>query len=99
MLEDSDEGNEDPRGVPARIARGRRRPRCMLNAYLTRGGCCTDSCLLKYGDLPKRRALTLSRLDKKTRKAVNYGMLAVIRDKSGSRNTFQYRLEWSQSGL
>ena len=81
--------------LKARIARGRCRPRRMLNAYLTKGGCCKDSCLLKYGDLPKRRALALSRLDKKTRKAVIYGMLAVIRNKCGSRNTFQYRLDWS----
>ena len=68
----------------------------MLNAYLTREGCCKDSCLLKYGDLPKRRALALSRLDnKKTRTAVIYGILAVIRNKCGSRNTFQYYLDWS----
>ena len=92
---DGEDDSDGPGDVPARIARGRCRPRRMLNAYLTRGGCCRDSCLLKYGDLPKRRALTLSRLDKKTRKAVIYGMLAVIRNKCGSRNTFQYRLDWS----
>ena len=92
---DGDDVSKGPGGVPARIARGQCRPRRMLNAYLTKGGCCKDGCLLKYGDLPKRRALTLSRLDKKTRKAVVYGMLAVTRNKSGSRNTFQYRLDWS----
>ena len=89
---DGDGDDVSEGGVPARIARG---PSRMLNAYLTKGGCCKDSCLLKYGDLPKIRALTLSRLDKKTRKAVIYGMLAVIRNKCGSRNTFQYRLDWS----
>ena len=92
---DGDDVSEGPGGVPARIARGQCHPCRMLNAYLTKGGCCKDSCVLKYGDLPKRRALTLSRLDKKTRKAVIYGMLAMIRNKSGSRNTFQYRLDWS----
>ena len=83
--------------MPARIARGRSSPRRMLNAYLTRGGCCKDSCLLKYSDLTKRRALTLSRLDKKTRKAVVNGMISVIRNKCSSRNTFQYRLDWSST--
>ena len=92
---DGDDDSEGPGDVPARIARGRSSPRRMLNAYLTRGGCCKDSCLLKYSDLTKRRALTLSRLDKKTRKAVVNGMLSVIRNKCGSRNTFQYRLDWS----
>ena len=38
---------------------------------------------------------TLSKLDKKTRKAVVLGMLAVIQDTSGSQNAFQYRLDWS----
>ena len=52
---------------------------------------------MKYGDLARRRALTLSRLDKRTRKAVVVGMLAMIRNKSGSRNTFHYRLDWSSS--
>ena len=79
-------------GIPARKARGQC-PSRLLNTYLTRGGCCKDSCLMKYGDLPRRRALTLSRLDKKTRKAVIFRMLAVIWNKSGSRNTFQYRLD------
>ena len=74
---------------------GRSPPSHLLNTYLTRGGCCKDSCLKKYGDFPRRRALTLSGLDKKTRKAVVYGMLAVIRNKCGSRNAFQYRLDWS----
>ena len=41
---------------------------------------------MMYGDMPRVRALTLSRLDKKTRKAVVFGMLAVIRNKCGSRN-------------
>ena len=63
--------------------------RRLLNAYLTRGGCCEDSCLMKYGDLARRRALTLSRLDKRIRKAV-VGILAMIWNKSGSRNTFHY---------
>ena len=94
---DGDDDSEGPGDVPARIARGRSSPRRMLNAYLTRGGCCKDSCLLKYSDLTKRRALTLSRLDKKTRKAVVNGMLSVIQNKCGSRNTFQYPLDWVQS--
>ena len=81
---DGDDDSEGPGDVPARIARGRSSPRRMLNALLTRGGCCKDSCLLKYRDLTKRRALTLSRLDKKTRKAVVNGMLSVIRNKCGS---------------
>ena len=92
---DGDDDSEGPGDVPARIARGRSSPRRMLNAYLTRGGCCKDSCLLKYSDLTKQRALTLSRLDRKIRKAVVNGMLSVIRNKCGSRNTFQYRLDWS----
>ena len=88
-----DDSNGGGSGVPARAAH---RPGThLLNAYLTRGGCCKENCLMKYGDLPKRRALTLSRLDKKTRKAVVFGMLAVIRNKCGSRNTFQYCLDWS----
>ena len=36
----------------------------------------------------------MCKLDKTSRKAVVLGMLAVIRDRSGSRNTFQYRLDW-----
>ena len=52
--------------------------------YLTRGGCCKDSCLMNYGDLPRKRANTLWTLDKKIKKAVVLGMLAVIRDTSGS---------------
>ena len=89
--EDSGDGG----GVPARRAHGQCHPRQLLNVYLTRGGCCKDSCLMKYGDMPRVRALTLSRLDKKTRKAVVFGVLAVIRNKSDSRNIFQYRLDWS----
>ena len=91
--EDSGDGG----GVPARRAHGQCHPRQLLNVYmyLTRGGCCKDSGLMKYGDMPRVRALTLSRLDKKTRKAVVFGMLAVIRNKSDSRNIFQYRLDWS----
>ena len=96
--EDSEDGGEDSDdggGVPARTARGQCHPSQLLNVYLTRGGCCNDSCLMMYGDMPRVRALTLSRLDKKTRKAVVFGMLAVIRNKCGSRNTFQYRFDWS----
>ena len=81
--------------MPAKIACEQCCPRRLLNAYLTRGGCCKDSCLMKYGDLARRRALTLSRLDKRTRKAVVVGMLAMIRNKSGSRNAFHYCLDWS----
>ena len=91
---DAHDSSEGTGGIPARKARGQC-PSHLLNTYLTRGGCCKDSCLMKYGDLSRRRALTVSRLDKKTRKAVMFGMLAVIWDKSGSRNTFQYCLDWS----
>ena len=93
------ENSDDGGGVPARTARGKCHPSQLLNVYLTRGGCCNDSCLMMYGDMPRVRALTLSRLDKKTRKAVVFGMLAVIRNKCGSRNTFQCRHDWSQSCL
>ena len=82
-------------GAPAGAVRGQSQPRHLLDVYLTRGGCCKDSCLMNYGDLPRKRASALSTLDKKIRKAVVLGMLAVIRDTSGSRNTFQYRLDWS----
>ena len=95
MHSDGGSDSNGPCSVPAKIARGQCCPSCLLNAYLTRGGCCEDSCLMKYGDLARRRALTLSRLDKRTRKAVVAGMLAMIRNKSGSRNTFHYRLDWS----
>ena len=97
--DDSEDGSEDccddGGGVPARTARGQCHPSQLLNVYLTKGWCCNDSCLMMYGDIPRVRALTLSRLDKKTRKAVVFGMLAVIRNKCGSRNTFQHRLDWS----
>ena len=81
-----DDDSEDGGGVPARTARGQCHPSQLLNVYLTRGWCCNDSCLMMYGDMPRVRALTLSRLDKKTRKAVVFGMLAVIRNKCGFRN-------------
>ena len=80
-----DDDSEDGGGVPARTARGQCHPSQLLNVYLTRGWCCNDSCLMMYGDMPRVRALTLPRLDKKTRKAVVFGMLAVIRKKCGSR--------------
>ena len=89
-----DDSDSDDDGVPAKRLRGQY-PSQLLNVYLTRGGCCKDSCLMKYGDMPQKRALTLSRLDKKTRKAVVFGMLAVIRKKCDSRSAFQYRLDWS----
>ena len=63
--------------MPAKIERGQCHPRQLLNVYLTRGGCCKDSCLMMYGDLARRRAI----LDKETRKAVVFGMLAVIQNK------------------
>ena len=50
---------------------------------------------MNYGDLPRKRANALWTLDKKIKKAVVLGMLVVIRDTSGSRNTLQYRLDWS----
>ena len=82
-------------GAPAGAVRGQSQPCHLLNVYLTRGGCCKDSCLMNYGDLPRKRANTLWTLDKKIKKAVVLGMLVVIRDTSGSRNTLQYRLDWS----
>ena len=91
-----DDSNSDDDGVPAKRLRGQY-PSQLLNVYLTRGGCCKDSCLMKYGDMPQKRALTLSRLDKKTRKAVVFGMLVVIWKKCDSRSAFQYRLDWSSS--
>ena len=88
------DGDEGTGGIPARIACGQSWPHRLLNVYLARGRCCKDCCLMKYNELPRKRADTMCKLDKTSRKAVVLGMLAVIRDKSGSRNTFQYRLDW-----
>ena len=51
----------------------------VLNAFLTKGGCCKDSCLMQYSDLAKIRAHSLAALNKKTKKAVVLGMLALVR--------------------
>ena len=62
---DGDDVSEGPGGVPARIAQGQCHPRRMLNAYLTKGGCCKDSCILKYGDLPKRHIIQIGQENQK----------------------------------
>lgn len=41
----------------------------VLNVFLTRGGCCKDSCVMKYADLAQIRAHSLAALNKKTRKS------------------------------
>ena len=92
---DGSDGADSTGGVSAGIARRQGGPRRLLNDYLTKGGCCRDSCLMKYGDLPRKRADTLCKLDKTSRKAAVLGMLAVLQDKSGSENKFQYHLDWS----
>ena len=63
----------------------------VLNGFLTRGGCCKHNCLIKSADLAQIRAHSLAALDKKTRKAVVLGMLALVQDNSG----FHYHLDWS----
>ena len=67
----------------------------VLNVFLTKGGCCKHSCLMKYHDLAQIRAHSLAALNKKTRKAVVLGMLALVQDNLGSRNVYHYRLDWS----
>ena len=67
----------------------------VLNGFLTRGGCCDHNCLMKYTDLAQIRAHSLAALDKKTRKAVVLGMLALVQDNLGSQNIYNYRLDWS----
>ena len=59
---------------------GQSRPRCLLNVYRTRGGCCKNCCLMKYGDVPRKRSDTMCKLDKSSKKAVVLGMLAVWLD-------------------
>ena len=81
------DGDEGTGGIPARKACGQSRPHRLLNVYLARGGCCNDCCLMKCGDLPRKRAGTMCKLNKTSRNAVVLGMLAVIWDKSGSQNT------------
>ena len=67
----------------------------VLNVFLTKGGCCKHSCLMKYHDLAQIRAHSLAALNKKTRKTVVLGMLALVQDNLGSRNVYHYRLDWS----
>ena len=84
---ESDSGDSGDGGV-AKVSN-------VLNVFLTKGGCCKHSCLMKYHDLAQIRAHSLAALNKKTRKAVVLGMLALVQDNLGSRNVYHYRLDWS----
>ncbi|KAL5493394.1 hypothetical protein EMCRGX_G014570 [Ephydatia muelleri] len=84
---ESDSGDSGDGGV-AKVSN-------VLNVFLTKGGCCKHSCLMKYHDLAQIRAHFLAALNKKTRKAVVLGMLALVQDNLGSRNVYHYRLDWS----
>ena len=50
---------------------------------------------MQYTDLAEIRALSLAEVNKKTRKAVVLGMLALVQDNSGSKYVYHYRLDWS----
>ncbi|KAL5484096.1 hypothetical protein EMCRGX_G020542 [Ephydatia muelleri] len=69
---ESDSGDSGDGGV-AKVSN-------VLNVFLTKGGCCKHSCLMKYHDLAQIRAHSLAALNKKTRKAVVLGMLALVQD-------------------